>query len=202
MDIQLRHLLARRLTRLGRWKEARAYFPTAIQPKLDSYVAAIQRAHDRNLGREDRADAFWKAATIARSDGMELLGTELEPDSFAEGGSYHLESPAEVRSDPRVENVAGATDDEIKRAARSAPEPDRRFHYRYVAANHAWSAAELMPDESDATARVLYEAGSWIAPRNPGEAEPFYQALVSRCRTTELGKAAIKAKWFPKQQPR
>jgi hypothetical protein len=76
--------------------------------------------------------------------------------------------------------------------------PEKRFHYRYRAAELAWWAASLLPNESEETARILHTAGGWLKARDPQAANPFYQALVLRCGGTELGRAAAKVRWFPR----
>ena len=78
----------------------------------------------------------------------------------------------------------------------STPSPAKRFHYRYRAAELAWAAAYLMPNNSDETARILDTAGRWMAARDPQFAERFYQALVIRCGRTALGRAAAAKHWF------
>lgn len=75
--------------------------------------------------------------------------------------------------------------------------PDQRFHYRYRAAELAWWAASLMPNDSDETARILATAGNWIKRRAPKEANKFYQALVIRCGNTDLGRIATERNWLP-----
>jgi len=77
------------------------------------------------------------------------------------------------------------------------PDPEERFHYRYLAASLAWEAAKLLPDNSDETARVLCIAGSWLKRRDPETAELFYKALVRRCRKTAIGRQADRMRWFP-----
>lgn len=196
----LRHLLARRLHRLGRRQEARDYFPPPLRPRLDAYLGAVRAGHDGNRAREDRAASLWEAATIARHEGMELLGTELGPDGFADGGNFDRRDVADYRRERAAEeqeNLLAPRPDELRRAASHAPTPDRRFHYRFAAADHAWAAAELMPDEDRDTAVVLHAAGSWLAGRDPAAAERFYHALVNRCSTTRLGHAALRKRWFP-----
>src|SRR5205823_2527989 len=89
------------------------------------------------------------------------------------------------------------TPDELSRVAKSAPQPMKRWHYRYSAADHAWAAVELMPDESDILASRLCEAGGWLKAQDPKAANRFYKALVTRCDTTALGRAAAQKKWFP-----
>jgi len=72
-----------------------------------------------------------------------------------------------------------------------------RWHYRYIAADLAWEAARLMPDDSPETADVLCEAGGWLKDRDPKAADRFYKALVRRCTQTPLGQAADEKRWFP-----
>jgi len=73
---------------------------------------------------------------------------------------------------------------------------DRRY-WRYLAADHAWAAVQLMPDQSDKTAARLCDAGSWLKYKDPAAADRYYKALVKRCSQTELGKEADEKKWFP-----
>jgi hypothetical protein len=196
----LRYLLARRLTRLGRWKEARPYYPAKLCERLDAYVGAIRAGHDNTLHTAERAENLWQAARIARLEGMELLGTELGPDYACVGGEYEHIGPELGRLVPQHagnHKLAIVPADEKERVAKSAPVPNLRFHYRYIAADHAWAAAQLMPDEADETATVLHTAGTWLKDRDKQAADKFYRALVNRCATTDLGRQAERAKWFP-----
>ncbi len=93
-------------------------------------------------------------------------------------------------------DLLGSGSEEIKEAPQKEHEEDMR-HYRYIAADHAWSAVQLMPDQSDETAKKLCQAGSSLKYINPEEADRFYKALVNRCGSTELGKAADEKHWFP-----
>ena len=191
---QLRHLLARRLLRLGRWKEARPYFPTELQPKMDAYIAAIRTGNDAKTPKAQRAQALMTAAKIARFDGMELLATELEPDGAMDGGNFtsgKLGDPAK-----RGDAVNVLSDDERKRAAIHEV-PDQRWHYRYIALDHAWSAAEFMPDDSEQLALLCCEAGGWVKAQDPKAADRFYKLLVKRCPNTPLGRSAAQLHWFP-----
>ena len=54
-----------------------------------------------------------------------------------------------------------------------------------------------MPNESDETARLLCEAGTWLKIHDPKAADRFYKAMVLRCGTTQLGQQADKRRWFP-----
>jgi hypothetical protein len=196
----LRHLLARRLTRLGRWREARTYFPTELRPQLDAYIASIRAGHNLKLSVEERAQALWTAAKIARNYGMELLATELGPDGAENGGAFEGASAAEnVRPMKGVPATLFPVDNDLhRRLDENVVTPYKRFHYRYIAAEHAWAAIELMPNENVETAQVLCTAGSWLKDRDPKAADRFYKALVRRCGTTALGREAAHTKWFPK----
>jgi tetratricopeptide (TPR) repeat protein len=195
---QMRLLLARRLTRQGNWKLARSYFTDDLRKQLDAYIEGIRAGHDKTLSPADRAAGFMTAARIARKDGMELLGTELNPDFHIFDGQFEFQSDKDPR--PGEKGLTAPSPDEIARFKASEPDDSRRFHYRYIAAAHAWSAAELMPDNDEQTARILNEAGSWLKDRDPKFADKFYKAIVQRCPDTEIGKAAIATHWFPKPQ--
>ena len=196
--MKVRYLLARRLTRIGRWKEARPYYPPNLRPRLDAYVQAIRNGHDPKRIRAQRAASLWEAAGIAREYGMELLGTELEPDWHVYLGSYTQTSLSKGREAAAQGTLMRPSTDEQERTAKHLADPQKRFHYRYIAAGHAWAAAELMPDQSDDTARVLCKAGAWLQNRDPKSADKFYKALVIRCGKTELGRQADELRWFPK----
>ena len=168
----LRHLLARRLVRLGRDAEAWKFFPAALRPDLDEYAMAR---------RKGDAASLWQAARILRTQGMAMMGTELAPDWHIHEGDYAWGYDYENRLAPVTEDV----------------QPPVRFHYRYRAAALAWEAARMMPDNSEETARVLCEAGSWLKDRDPAAADRFYKTLVIRCRRTRLGQEADRLRWFP-----
>jgi hypothetical protein len=194
---QIRFLLARRLTRSFRGDVAREYYPDSQVPSFDSLAEALRSAWDESASPHDRAQAFMRAALISRNEGMELLGTELEPDwrisdSSSEGVCWE---ERETNSVGRV--LFRASADEIRRASEHSTNPERRFHYRYQAALLAWEAARLLPNESDETAYVLYTAGCWLKDIDPATADILYKALVRRNRKTPLGAAADLRRWFP-----
>jgi len=193
----IRYLLGRRLARAKRLADARSYYPFAWSPKFDRFHQAMRLAEQEDLPREQRAQAYWEAAKLARYDGLELLGTEVEPDWRYHGGNF-VEGPSlESRiASPNLKYLGASTEEE-QRALRHVPDPDERFHYRYTAASLAWEAARLMPNNSDDTARVLCIAGSWLKHRDPQAADLFYKALVRRCRKTALGAEADRLRWFP-----
>lgn len=189
--------LARRLVRVGRWKESRAYFAPEMRTVLDAYIAAIRKGHDSKIDKAERAEAFWTAAVMARKWGRKLMGYSTgwygaEPD-----GTFHP-WPESVR--PSANNgfaVAPGVQDELYRVSLHRPTPVKRWHYLYESVDHAWRACQLMPDNDELTARRICEAGTWIKYRDPEAADRFYKALVGRCGNTSLGKEAARLRWLP-----
>ncbi|MDQ5911782.1 MAG: hypothetical protein QG599_3880 [Pseudomonadota bacterium] len=194
VDLRMRYLLGRRLARLGKLDEAAHYYPADQHENFRNYAEALRRGNDAHIPRPQRAEALWTAAQLARNQGMALLGTESDPDWAVVDGNFDL---GKTTADRPKEGVNRATEAELKRASGHLPQPDKRFHYRYRAADLAWSAAVLMPDQSNQTALVLATAGNWIKNLDAKSAERFYKALVSRCGKTELGKKASAKKWLP-----
>lgn len=195
----LRHLLARRLVRHHRLTEARAFFPATHLPVFDSYATLLRVGRDSTHPVATRAAALFAAARALRSAGMELRGTELGPDFSIWAGAYTGGSLLAERAN--LPAPLRPTSDEFWRASAQDAGLGQRFHYRYLAADLAWEAIALMPDESDATARALIEAGGWLKNRDPRAANRFYRALVLRCGTTELGRGAAARRWFPADSP-
>ncbi len=213
VTVALRHMLARRLTRLGRFDDARPYVPAPFVAYFEELVSALRVAEDTANSAAERAKAWWKAADVTRHRGLVLLASEAEPDWAATYGEYAMCSIARARrhveEDPRfpgcLSMFEGPTHveavpppiDEFARAERHGARPDVWLHYRYTAVEYAWKAAELMPDNDEETARVLYRAGMWIKDEDPQRADRFYKALVRRCGRTQLGREADRLRWFP-----
>jgi len=198
----IRRVLARRLAREGKLQEARGYFPEALRARLDELTGALQAGRDGQRGSAERAGSLWKAAQIARGSGIALMGTEVEPDWAIYGGFFAEQAFSAMRGDAQEAQICVRSPEELKRAEAHPVAPEKRYHYRYMAAGLAWQAAELMPDHSDETAKVLYTAGCWLKDRDPQEADRFYKSLVRRCRKTELGRQADGLRWFPKPAPK
>ncbi|HVV73615.1 MAG TPA: hypothetical protein VHI52_19250, partial [Verrucomicrobiae bacterium] len=194
---KIRYLLARRLTREIHGDQAREYYPEEWRPGFDSLADALRTGWDESLAAETRAQALFTAAFIARTNGMELLSTEIEPDWHITEGFYEGDSLSALRAG-RADKILRAGDDEIRRASANHADPEARYHYRYQAAFLAWEAANLMPNHSPETAYVLWTAGSWLKDRDPMTADLFYKALVRRNRNTELGARADRSRWFPR----
>jgi tetratricopeptide (TPR) repeat protein len=192
----IRSLLARRLARAGEFDAARAYYPAQQLTNYDNMVRSLDTANDESLPDEQRAAAFTTAAFIFRTNGMELLGTELAPDWGESGGTYSdYFGPTERRQETNSAiTTAGA--EELTRVKDKVDE-SLRFHYRYQAAGLAWKAASFMEDNTEAKARMLCTAGSWLKGRDPKAADYFYKALVRTCRKTAIGAQADRMRWFP-----
>lgn len=194
---RIRYLLARRLARAERRDEARAYFPSEYLPQFEVLCAALSAAQNANLAASARAKSWFDAAKTTRHHGLELIGTEVEPDWHVHGGSYQYGVTVSDRISLQSSNVLAAATDEIERATRHKATPEKRWHYRFRAAALAWEAARLMSDNSGDTARGLGLGGTWIKNLDPEAADVFYKALVRRCRKTAIGAEADRIRWFP-----
>ncbi len=195
---KIRHLLARRLVRTNMLKKAAQYFPEKYKSIFKQYVEALGKSSSSNLSKIEKARYLWKAAQTTRHHGLEIMGTELEPDWFLYKGSFSKSPFAERRVKAfKGSKIIQASHNERNRQQKHKIKLQKRFHYRYIAAGMAWDAAHDMPDESPETATVLCTAGIWLKGKDPKAADRFYKALVRRCGTTELGKKADELRWFP-----
>jgi tetratricopeptide (TPR) repeat protein len=167
---KLRDLLGRRLLREERYDEAPKYFDSVELQHKARWYGQLRHDAESKWWPTKRAFAYFHAATLARFDGMELLGYEMSPDYATFGGNYSLEN-SELKVGPLV------AEDEVKRQQASAAQPDQRYHYRYVANALASSAADHLPHTSQAFAAVLCAATGW----NTGTEEKgaFYQRYVN-----------------------
>lgn len=166
---KLRNLLGRRLLREARYDEAPAYFDSLDLQKKATWYGQLRHDAESKWWPSKRAFAYFHAATLARFNGMELLGYEMAPDYATLAGNYSLESN-ELKVGPWV------AEEEIVRQRASAAQPDQRYHYRYVANALASRAADYLPHTSQAFAAVLCEATGWNT--GPDEKRAFYQRYV------------------------
>lgn len=209
----LAYLLGRRLVREGKYAEAAPYLPVPYRKILQAYVDALKIARDARLPKMARAQAWYTAAYLARYDGMELMGTEEAPDVFAFGGDYLMIDIARqrlsglAREDRWGEDQKAklrpitlpTTAEEIRRLKAHRIQPDVRFHYRIIAAEHAMEAAKLLPDQSEELADVLNVSGGWLVDRDNKMADRYYQVLEKRAGRTEIGRSAVAKHWFVDQ---
>lgn len=222
----LRYLLARRLVRDGRIADAMPYFPADDDARFAGYSYddtgkmslrpntyrkwAVQYAEALHTARyawfkADRAKGWFKAAVLAKTKGMELMGYEQDPDfadtggdfygdsgrsAYAEDGSAPANPPALDTTAARVQAMLKGpyiTDGEKQRFAASESKPYARYHYRVVAADYAQRAAELLPPRSQAYAAVLCRATLWNINYAPDRAKNFYEEYVRHGAHVDFG---------------
>ena len=188
----LRYLLGRRLLRAGSLADARPYLPESRRAALDDLASSLARGRDAAHPAAERSQALFRAACLTRYQGMELTGTEIEPDWFVHGGSFEEGSFAEVRANPKTHRHLGPAPDERQRAARNRATPDKRFHYRYQGMDLAQEAAKLLPSGSEERARLLATAGNWVEGLDPKGARPLYDAIQSCCADTGIARRSRK----------
>ncbi|MEQ5844067.1 hypothetical protein N0A02_31900 [Paraburkholderia acidicola] len=206
MNDMLRTLLARRLVRDGRVDEALPYFPADNDPRFvdidyrndkvivtpwqaRTWAAAYGAAlHDAQHAWRSttRAQAWFTAATLARTHGMEIMGYEQEPDFATFDGAFDGGAGRHSAWQPAADSSPGAaadlpgpfvTDGERQRYASSEAKPDTRFHYRAVAADEALNAANLLPPRSQAFAAVLCHGAAFVR-YDDDRANAIYQRYV------------------------
>lgn len=197
LGAEIRHVLATRLVRAGQLAAARAYFTPATRTNLDAYLAGLAVGHNLANSKTQRAAALWTAAQIAFTNEGDFFSAPVETDWSICSGLFTYADTPPARLQPAGQVILPTSADERERVAASAAYPDRSWYRRFIATRLAWEAAQLMPDNTDATARVLWQAGTWIKYAAPPAADVFYKALVRRCPQTALGAAADQRRWFP-----
>lgn len=166
---RLRYLLGRRLLREGAIAEAPVYFSNPkLNTSVQDYAKALTTAKS-SKGIES-ARAYWTAAELARHQGMDILGFELAPDYSIYAGMFDL------RDWYSAEKL---NDKEQQRISASQAVPDKRFHYRYQAAELANKAADLVPHNSQAYAALLCQATGWVLYRDDELARRYYKKYVA-----------------------
>src|SRR5205814_8787804 len=134
--------------------------------------------------------------------GMELMGTETSPDSFAYGGDFEMPDLAKQRRTGVYENVSydkqgneqkkrlpivlKPSAKEIQRLNAIKIEPDIRFHYRVIAGALAVKAAALLHDNSEELADVVNQAGLWVKGREEKTGNRYYQVIDHRCARMKI----------------
>lgn len=177
VQARLRDLLARRLTRDGRGGEALAYYLSPDQPT--AYQTALKQTRE---ARSDiaKAEAWYTAAHLLRHHGLEIMGTEGEPDYAFWGGQFAFGIGQNEESLPEAERT---------RATASAAQPPHRFHYRYLAIQHAERAADLLPPRSQAFAATLCRAAQWMnSSQDDAEVQRLYTRYLKQGALVPFGK--------------
>jgi len=210
---KIRHLTARRAFRENRMDIAQKYMPREYLPYVEMYLRYLAKSQDKNVSADERALALYNAAKIMRFMGMELCGTEIEPDNFRyEGNYYKYHEPFRCNNckyDPVFGQWSFCRDGENLFRNEFAPAPGfnavknyqnvpwyQRFHYRYTACAMALAAGKMAQDK-ELKAMIYYFGGEILRKQSPEEADIFYKALVRECRSITLGKLADELRWFP-----
>ncbi len=192
----LRYLVGRRLAREGRYEEAEKFLPTPLGAPLRLLARSLAEGRDPQRSAAERSAALFRAACVTRYQGLELLGTELDPDWFVHEGQFELDSFSKARTAGKFTHL-GPTEDERKRARQSQVKPAKRFHYRYRGMEIAKEAADLLPDDTAEKARILATAGNWVEGRDPDAAKPLLSAILSCCANTDVAVRARKVNAIP-----
>lgn len=208
---ELGYILGRRLVREDRCEAAAKYLRAPYDKIVAIYAKALRDGADATLPKPERAAAFFRAAWIARHDGMELMGTEVAPDGFITDGAFPIEDVAQARLSGKYRKVSWEdgeekvamiaiplrpAKEEMQRLRTNKVTPEVRFHYRLIAGALAMKAAELLPDQSEELADVINTAGKWVKDRDEKIANRYFNALTRRAAQTEIGRAAGARRWF------
>lgn len=188
---QLTYLLARRLFREGHLSEALPYYPEEIAEIAKTYQSAHAKSDLRWSVSNLRSAHLFHAARIMRWHGLELCGTELYPDYKIVDGDF----PCYGFIDEKLTSPINLSVFYNK----TAPTPELRFHYRYLAADLAGKAAAMAKNRHQ-RATILWCAGQWIQLRAPKPADVHYKNLA-RIHFQPLAAAADKLRWFPPGTP-
>lgn len=180
-------ILAGKLAREGRYKDAEAVVPGRSYIEFESAIAS---GRDETIQKRRRAESLFLAARIAREQGMELFGTRFAPDWSRYNGQ---------RVPSGTDRLEGgvARPVEALRLNSNRPFPNRRFHYKWKAADLMWECAQLLPNNDELLAQALWYGGTYIAVEDPQGADKFYKELVHRCGKLPIGKDAENRRWFP-----
>lgn len=188
-------ILRARLVRLGRPEEALQYTSGGDNSLLARYVAALKTGRDDKLPNDERAAALMQAARMVYQHACEF---GLSSARYNNWDKIDPNSTWDARRMVVTLPLLKPTEDERWRLLSTYSVHEKNFQSPYFAANIAWEALALMPDNTDNTARAFIEVGGWLKARDPKAADRFYKALVRRCGKTDLGREAERRRWFPK----
>ena len=189
----LRHLLARRLMRENRVREAGEFFPPSLRALHKLYQETSIAANTLERSKNERALALFELGRILRQHGSELRATELEPDLFLLNGDYPGLPSANWR-----EGQTAVDDSEKLLWNAELPNRNRisrRFHYRRIAADFVARAGALAEDPA-LRAAGFWAAGFVLADRHPDEADGYYRMLCDGSGSP-LAEAARERHWLP-----
>lgn len=149
----------------------------------------MAKAKQTNISSRERAEAQYEAARLLRYNGIELVAYEMYPDYAITSGQY---------SSPYRYFTEGdwISDKEYQRWDNALPSKDNNFlHYRWLAADMAGQAADLLHPKTQAWAAVLCNAASWVLYLDPKAGSKIYM------RYAKSGKAFDWAAHFGRDCP-
>ena len=195
------------------------FYPPEAAPIFDRYVALYRRAQSSAVSLEIRARCLREAARFHRWYGMELLGSEGDPDGSYWDGDFEADDMQLIRSYNYKGKEGSWTWGESgkkiwKEEVPTEPIPLRpsaleitrlkknmlwgrpRFHYRELAAKMAREASHMLPTNSEEAAMMLAEGGCWLTPKEDG-IDPMFEELISRFSKTKFAQEADARRWYP-----
>ena len=202
----MRHLLARRLAREERWREAVAYYPESTWQRQARDVANnLIIGHDTQQSDATRGAALWAAAWSWKMNGWALVATEMEPDFRVLEGWYESIDTTDLRLNPQTEyhseeellahRTLAPTPAERDHLASSGP--DQRYHFVWTAQETAWEAVQLLPGDHPDILEAGCIAGNWTRWRDPAAADRFWKLMYEKARHTPRGAVLFaRQSWF------
>jgi len=163
MNLDLRHWLAGRLMRAGRFDEAPPYVAKGEMRDKAEALSAAMRTAETAWSSVGRAQGWFAAAEIVRRDGDRMMGNDGE------------------MSNARSWAVATAfvSPGERERVLASAGPPGWGWYGYGRAADFAVRAADLLPARSQAFAAVMCHATRWmLRGRDEARARELYRRYL------------------------
>jgi hypothetical protein len=193
----MRHLLARRLAREGRWTRALPYFEWRWSHEATQVRDALVKGRDPSVPDAERGALLWNAALILKSNGWDLLATEMEPDFRVEHGYYELVDTTEARraaSDPG--GLFAASHTELARLGAHEGRTER-YQFVYTAWELANEAVALLPDDSELLAQAACTSGTWMSSFDVRRSSEMWLVLLRRAYNTDIGQSTTgRAYWW------
>lgn len=188
----IRHALAKRLMRAQKLKEAVEFFPDYVRPEIELYCELSKYGNNQQLKKDERGIAFMKMGMMARKYGDRLFGTELQPDYILFGYGDYQEIGLQPDWYLRYGELFSWKHSLCKL-------PEKRWHYRYLAAELFGRAASLA-ESADIKVLCYYLAVRSIGRRDPRAADIYYKMLCD-CYPHQFAKETIETRWVPSELP-
>ncbi len=200
LEAKLRYLLARRLARAGRLREALAYYPRLPRTHAEQILTSLEMGENASLDAAERGTARCDAARAIYYGGARLFAAENAPDwLISEGREANFGLWQHQLRSRRGSQLAPFSADEDGRVFRNTPKLSAREVCLENAVSQVWLAVELLPENSDPLAEILCEAGKWTENCDGEVSRRFYETLTARCPGTKLGREAQALRWFPQE---